>query len=93
MKRLASVLIGALVIAIIFVVARPLSGVSGGGPLLLAAVALGAGVGAARVVRPAAKDDLLLWLVLLGVVIGATYLTMTFLGSSRIPGSEGGPAQ
>jgi hypothetical protein len=45
-KRLASVLISAVVIAVVFLVARPLSGISSGAPLLFAAVAFVAGIGA-----------------------------------------------
>jgi hypothetical protein len=77
MRGAASLLVGSLAIAAVFRAIFPLSGISGGGPLVVAAIAYAAGLLVACLVRPAAKDDLLLWLLLLAVTVVATYAAVT----------------
>jgi hypothetical protein len=90
MRTAASVLIGVTVLTVVFVVASPLGGISGGGPLLLAAVGYTAAILMARQIFPAAKDDRTVWLVLLAVTIALIYVYTSIPGP---PGSEGGRAK
>lgn len=93
MRRVVSFLVGSFVIAGVCVVAYPLAGLSGGGPLLLAGVAFAVGITAARLVWPSAKNDRALWLMLLAVTVAVTYAYVTSIGTSTLPGSEGGFAK
>jgi hypothetical protein len=90
-RRRVSFFVGAVVIAVVFQVVFPIEGISGGGLLVVAAFAYAAGIAAAFLVRPAAKRDLLLWVVLAGVTI----VGMSVLLSSAIAllDSEVAPAR
>jgi len=60
---------------------------------VVAALALAGGIGAAHFVRPAAKDDLMLWLVLFAVTVAVTYVYVGSLSTIGPAGSEGGPVR
>ncbi len=73
MRALLSVLVGALVIVVVYVVALPLAGISVGGPLLVMALAYGTGIQVARLIWSGVKDSLVVWLIFLAVVLTVTY--------------------
>jgi hypothetical protein len=87
-RRAVSVVIAALVTVVVFRLAFPMSAISGGGLLIAAAIAYAAGIAAAYFVRPAAKDDLWLWLILFGVTAVSTYAALksaiALLGSEEV---------
>ena len=89
-RRAASIACGALVTTAVFRAMFPLSGISGGGLPIAAFLAFAAGLAVAYVVRPAAKNDLWVWLILAVVTVSFTYAALdtalAFLGSE---GSRG----
>jgi hypothetical protein len=69
-RKLASLVVGSLVIVVVYVVALPHTS---GGPLLAMVLAYGTGIQVARLIWSGVKDSLVVWLIFLAVVLTATY--------------------
>jgi hypothetical protein len=93
LRALTSVLVGSLVIIAVYVLTYiPLAGISVGGPLLVIAIAYAAGFQVVRMIWPATKDSLAVWLLLLAVALAVSYTYISRYPGSPPPGaSRGGP--
>jgi len=86
-RRAASIVAAALVTTVVFRAMFPLSGISGGGLPIVAFLAFATGLAVAYFVRPAAKNDLWVWLIVAAIAVISSYAALDT--ALALPGSEG----